>query len=244
MRVLRVVAEISSGRLSANGSGTFGGGQSWSTDDHPECWPRNKRLPPNGSSKNVPDIKTWVCSVLPSRASAGFSSTAAVLSVMVESSNWSGRYLTLRICRQCMQAVKYSELWQIRGRGAWISDPLQIGFSSSEQILFDSENYSQGIYYGKVKSVGGQSSCKSRALFGCDFNWNGFEIFPIFNSPLTLPSAEELTAMFEMFEMHCDSSLFTNILASPPSLPAACLLQNRIFMFKTFRWNLPALPEP
>ena len=56
-----------------------------------------------------------------------------------------------------MQAVKYSELWQIRGRGAQISDPLQIGFSSSEQILFDSENYSQGIYYGKVKSAAGVS---------------------------------------------------------------------------------------
>ena len=106
----------------------------------------------------------------PCGASRGFSSTAAVFSIMLKSSNWPQRYLTLRICRQYMQAVKYSELWQIRGRGAWISDPLQIGFSSSEQILFDSENYSQGIYYGKVKSVGGQSSCKSRALFGCDFN--------------------------------------------------------------------------
>ena len=61
----------------------------------------------------------------PCGASGGFSSTAAVFSIMLKSSNWPQRYLTLRICSGSMQA-KYSELWQILGREVRISDPSRL----------------------------------------------------------------------------------------------------------------------
>ena len=61
----------------------------------------------------------------PCGASGGFSSTAAVFSIMLKSSNWPQRYLTLRICSGSMQA-KYSKLWQILGREVRISDPKRL----------------------------------------------------------------------------------------------------------------------